>query len=97
MPCQPISLLLKLRNDFRALQNPFVGNEPLGRQNHEFGLFCGFCGFCGSGSGVWAGDGGAVGFGVGAMVGAGVSVGAAVGSGVGSGVGTAVGSGVGGT
>ena len=30
LPCQPISLSLKLRNDFRALQNPFVGNHTSG-------------------------------------------------------------------
>lgn len=40
--CKPLQIL---ENGFRKRQNPFVGNEPLGRQNHEFGLFCGFCGF----------------------------------------------------
>ena len=39
MPCQPISLSLKLRNDFRALQNPFVGNHTSGMAKPRIGAF----------------------------------------------------------
>ena len=38
-PCQPISLSLKLRNDFRALQNPFVGNHTSGMAKPRIGAF----------------------------------------------------------
>ena len=39
LPCQPISLSLKLRNDFRALQNPFVGNHTSGMAKPRIGAF----------------------------------------------------------
>ena len=39
LPCQPISLSLKLRNDFRALQNPYVGNHTSGMEKPRIGAF----------------------------------------------------------